>query len=336
MSINHVKEYNRDIREWLLKVFVFASAIPKDRLVGRACPVCRSAESVFYANNDHLDYVRCNGCSLIYMNPAPAPDTVDKGFEGEDTLLMEYFSIIRKHRGAPPPKPDPVTDNKLKDIYAIKSSGKLLDVGCSTGEFLHKAKHFYEVEGVEVNPHTAPIAEQHFKVHKQFLHEPGLAPVYDIVTLHQILYGVPDPVGLLNDIHSILKDDGILYINSPNADSYAMALYGGKANHLYGYTTLNVFNRQSLAALAEHTGFEILSYRTEWLDIYLTDLAEFYDRPDRFIHKRNCHLPEYENKIRNEDMLHQTLDPNLGMRGNYLVAVLRKANRRVDTGFEIA
>ena len=105
---------------------------------------------------------------------------------------------------------------------------------------MHKAKHFYEVEGLEVNPHTAAIAEQHFKVHKHFLGELDLKPEYDIVTLHQILYGIPDPVGLLCDIHGVLKEDGLLYINTPNANSYSMALYRGKANHLYGYTTLNV------------------------------------------------------------------------------------------------
>lgn len=324
MSLNHVKAYNRKIREWLLKVFALAASIPKDKLVRRDCPVCGSAENTFFANNDYLDYVQCSQCNLIYLNPAPLPGMVDKGFQGEDELLMEYFSIIRKYKADLPEKQNPLEDNKLKDIYALKSSGRLLDVGCSVGDFLHKAKYFYEVEGVEVNPHTAAIAEQHFKVHKRFLGELDLRPEYDIVTLHQILYGVPGPMGLLRDIHGVLKEDGLLYINTPNADSYAMALYRGKANHLYGYTTLNVFNEQSLAALAEGAGFEILSFRTEWLDIYLTDITEFYDHPDRFIHKRNCHLPDYEEKIRREDALHQQLNPDLGKRGNYLVAILRK------------
>jgi len=319
-----VTEYNRGIREWLLKVFALAATIPKDKLVKRNCPVCGTTENKLFANNDHLDYVQCDQCTLIYMNPALSPDMVEKGFQGEDELLMEYFSIVSKYKIGIPVKTDPLVDNKLKDIYAFKPSGKLLDVGCSVGDFLHKAKHFYEVEGVEVNPQTAAIAEQHFKVHKYFLGELGLEPKYDIVTLHQILYGVPDPVGLLCDIHRILKNGGLLYINTPNANSYAMALYRGKTNHVYGYTTLNVFNQQSLTELAGRAGFEILSFRTEWLDIYLTDITEFYDHPDRFIHKRNCHLSGYEEKISHEDALHKKLNQDLGARGNYIVAVLKK------------
>jgi SAM-dependent methyltransferase len=332
MSLNHVKEYNREIREWIIKVFTLAAAISKGQLARRVCPVCGSVESTFFANNDYLDYEQCNKCSLIYMNPAPTAEMVAKGFQGEDELLMEYFTIISKYKTGIPPKPNPLEDNKLKDIYAVKPSGKLLDVGCSVGDFLHKAKYFYDVEGVEVNPHTSAIAEQHFKVHKHFLGELDLGPMYDIVTLHQILYGVPDTVGLLRDINGVLKDDGLLYINTPNSDSYALELYRGKANHLYGYTSLNVFNQQSLAALAEKTGFEILSCRTEWLDIYLTDLAEFYDHPDSFIHKRNCHLPNYEEKIRQEDAFHISLNPDLGSRGNYLVAILGKADRNSAAG----
>ena len=56
---------------------------------------------------------------------------VDKGFQGEDELLMKYLSIISKYKTGIPAKPDPLADNKLRDIYAFKPSGKLLDVGCS-------------------------------------------------------------------------------------------------------------------------------------------------------------------------------------------------------------
>ena len=319
-----MKEYNREIREWLLKVFALADAIPKNKLIEKNCPVCGAAENAFFANNDHLDYVQCKQCTLVYMNPAPPPGMVNKGFQGEDELLMEYFSIISKYKTGIPAKPDPFADNKLKDIYALKPSGKLLDVGCSVGDFLHKAKHFYDVEGIEVNPHTAAIAQKHFKVHKHFLSELDLMPEYDIVTLHQILYGVPDPVGLLRDIHKVLKDDGILYINTPNADSYAMRLFKGKANHLYGYTTQNVFNIKALETLAACCGFKVTFFRTEWLDIYYMDIISFLANDGNFIHKRNSHLPAYEEHIAMEDALQSRMNLDLENHGNYMIAVLTK------------
>jgi len=76
--------------------------------------------------------------------------------------------------------------------------------------------------------------------------------------------------------------------------------------------------------LARKAGFRILSIRTEWLDIYLTDIYEYLSNPDQFIHKRNSHIPGYEEKISAEDALLKSFDLDLKKRGNYIVAVLGK------------
>ena len=324
MNLNHMKDYNCDIRNWMLRVADFSKCLSKKALTMRSCPVCKSNNSNFFANNGSLNYEKCNACSLIFMNPTIDMEDINEGFKGEDALVMEYVQQITKYKTSIPPKPDPLVDNKLLDIYKIKRSGKLLDIGCSVGDFLHKAKYFYEVEGVEVNPYTSAIAEQYFKIHKDYLAALNLKSEYDIVTLNQVLYGVPDPVGLFEDIYKVLNDKGILYVNTPNSDSSAVKLYQGKVNHLHGYTTQNLFNKQSLNKLASITGFRIISFRTEWLDIYFTDLNEYFGNPSMFIHKRNCYVDQYEGKIACEDELQKLLNLNLENRGNYLVAVLAK------------
>lgn len=332
MSLNHNHSYNQQIREWLIKNFEYARYLSQQNLKHRDCPVCASANSMFFANNGCLDYVQCQDCALVYMNPTLDLTAVQQGFQGDDQLLMDYFAIIAQYRTSPAiGKPNPLLDNKLKDIYRYKSRGKLLDIGCSVGDFLYKAQYFYDVEGLEINPVTARIAGQRFRVHSDYLHNliddnfNQFNKQYDIVSMHQILYGVPDPVGLLKNIHTILKDDGILYVNTPNADSYAMRLYKGKSNHLYGYTTQNVFNRYSLEKLADCSGFTVSFFRTEWLDIYYTDIIAYLDDDDGgFIHKRNSHLPDYEKNIAMEDGLQAKMDLDFGEHGNYMIAVLTK------------
>ena len=330
MSVNYIRDYSREIRSWLLRVAEYTAMLPKHLLVRRACPLCGSDDSALFAHNGHLGYERCRACMLVYMNPAITAESVKRGFAGDDDLLMDYFRIIMKYKSGLPEKPNAETDSKLKDIYRHKRSGRLLDVGCSVGDFLHRAKFFYDVEGVEVNPLTSVVAEQHFKVHKKVLSSLSLDKNYDVVTLHQILYGVPEPVELLRDIRKVLRDDGILYVNTPNADSHAVNLYRGRANHFYGYTTQNVFNHRSLSKLAELTGFRVTYFRTEWIDIYITDLVEYYEHPDQFIHKRNSQIKDYEERIRQEDELHKTLMPDLGPHGNYIVAILEKSQAGVS------
>lgn len=323
MSLNYRSDYNADLRQWLQDNFRVAAALAASLLRARPCPVCGSTEHRHHANNGYFDYVRCAGCSLVFMNPCYDLARVSEGFCGADELLMSYFRLMIRYKGAVDDRrPAPECDGKLCDIWQFKQSGRLLDVGCSVGDFLHKAKHFFEVEGVEVNPHTAEVAARHFRVHRDYLDTLRLPAEYDVVTLNQILYGVPEPVALLRDIEAVLAPGGILYINTPNADSYAMATFGGRANHLYGYTSLNVFNRRALEAAAAAAGLEVVSFRTEWLDIHYADLMALADDPANFIHKRNTHRPGYEEMICNEEALQTKLGIDLGERGNYLVAVL--------------
>jgi len=327
MSLNHNESYNKEVRKWIEDNLKYTKYLSSQNLIKRDCPVCKSSEHTHFANNGYLDYSKCQNCGLVFMNPTLDELSVQDGFKGGDDLLMSYFKLIQKYKKfdtLTDTKPNPKEDNKLKDICDFKQNGKLLDIGCSVGDFLHKAKYFYEVEGVEVNPNTSAYAKKYFKVHTDYLSNLKLKKEYDIVTLHQILYGVPDNTSLLKDIHKILKDDGILYINTPNSDSYAMKLFGGKCNHLYGYTSLNIFNRQSVEKLAKLSGFKVSFFRTEWLDIYSMDIKEFYDNPDKFIHKRNTHLENYSKSIKLEDEVQNKLNTDLKNGGNYLVAILEK------------
>lgn len=324
MSLNYIKQHNIDIRNFIERSFTFARSLSKQLLKEQNCPLCGSAEKKFFAESNKLKYWRCSDCTLLYMSPAVSPEMMIDGFQGHDELMMEYFHVMSKYKCDILVKPDPLNDIKLVDIYKVKKTGRLLDVGCAFGDFLHKAKHFYDVEGIEVNPYTAAIAEQNFTIHKKFLSELNLPAVYDIVVLHEILYGTPDPIALLRDITSVMKDDAILYIHSGNSDSYATQLFQEKVNHLQVYTMLNVYNRKSLERLASLSGFSVKSFRTEWLDIYLTDLLPFLNGDDKFIHKRNIHIENYEEKLQTEDAFHSASPLDLGDRGNYLIAILEK------------
>jgi len=328
MSLNHNESYNKEIRKWIKKNIKYTKYLSKQNLIMRDCPVCKSSKYKDFINNGYLNYCLCESCGLVFMNPSLDESSVQDGFLGGDELLMSYFRLMKKYKKFDvtlDKKPNPKKDNKLKDIYEFKKSGKLLDIGCSVGDFLHKAKYFYDVEGVEINPNTSIYAKKHFKVHTDYLSNLALKKEYDIISMHQILYGVPDTISLLKDIHKILKNDGILYINTPNSNSYAMKLFKDKVNHICGYTTQNIFNIQSLRKLAELSGFKVSNHRTEWLDIYTQDILEFYNNPDKFIHKRNTHLKNYTQNIKKEDKFQKKMSYDLKDGGNYIIAILEKA-----------
>jgi len=96
MSLNYKSNYNQDIRNWLIKVDKYAEDLSKQKLVRRACPVCGSNQSTFFSDNTHFRYEQCKKCSVVYMNPVVDLENVNKGFKGDDDLLMDYFSLMLK------------------------------------------------------------------------------------------------------------------------------------------------------------------------------------------------------------------------------------------------
>ncbi len=94
-------------------------------------------------------------------------------------------------------------------------SGRLLDVGCSSGHFLKVAlDHGYDIHGVEPNPEMAKFATESLKLPKiqcgtlHAAHYPDAS--FDAVTLWDVLEHVEDPGGILEEVRRVLRPGGWL------------------------------------------------------------------------------------------------------------------------------
>jgi SAM-dependent methyltransferase len=98
-------------------------------------------------------------------------------------------------------------------------SGRLLDVGCSNGQFMYHLRPLgFLSEGVELNPATAAIAERNgFRVFQGQLSEAKFADqTFDVVNLGDLIEHVPNPRALIEECRRILKVNGVLIISTPN------------------------------------------------------------------------------------------------------------------------
>jgi SAM-dependent methyltransferase len=99
--------------------------------------------------------------------------------------------------------------------------GRLLDVGCGCGFFLKSAQDAgWEVLGVDLNTKAISYATSHLQVNAlpgdlRDAHFPDGS--FDLVTLWNVLDHAPDPIDLLREVHRVLKDDGRVFIRTPNA-----------------------------------------------------------------------------------------------------------------------
>ena len=160
----------------------------------------------------------------------------------------------------------------------------LLDVGCSSGAFLHAAvKLGFRAEGVEPALQAAATAQAAgLKVHQGLLQEAGYADgQFDAITLFEVIEHLQQPQDLLKECRRILRPGGILLIGTGNTDSWSMAALGARWEYLHiakhgGHVSF--FNPGSIASLAQRSGFSVAAVRT---------------RGVRFCEKGDCANPIY-------------------------------------------
>jgi SAM-dependent methyltransferase len=235
------------------------------------CAVCGSSDtSQLFTLPDYLldrkdvqaTFVRCQSCGLVYQNPRPTPDEMSQHYPPEyesystpdDTgnaswLLQQAIQLGLRKRG--------------RFITRHKQSGRLLDIGCATGFFLNgmRAQGQWDLYGVEISPYAARVAQEKYGLNVRIgTLEDAAFPdnFFDVVTLWDVLEHLHEPVKSLQEIHRVLKPDGLLVFRVPNLASLDARLFGPFWAGLDPPRHLYVFSPRTVETLLHKTGFSSL------------------------------------------------------------------------------
>ena len=235
------------------------------------CNLCSSNQTVLYykgrdrqlGGTERFQLVRCQQCGLIYLNPRPSRDEISRYYPDD----YEPFIRFRHHRSGLLARWSYTRylDKRCRAVMRWKSSGRLLDVGCATGEFLARMKEYgWQVQGVELSPTASETARRKYDL-DVFTGDLAQARFpdrhFDVVTLWDVLEHLHDPLAELAEINRILKDDGLLVIELPNTKSFDAALFGSYWIGLDMPRHLYVFPPSSLETMLKQGGFQIVSQR---------------------------------------------------------------------------
>ena len=168
--------------------------------------------------------------------------------------------------------------NILKKHLSLKNA-KVLDIGCGGGLFLSLLKQEgAEVLGIELSDSRAQYAKtkHNLEIHKRPIEsefwQKGYANHFDAVTLWDVIEHVNYPFETLQSAVNVLKEGGLLLIDTPCRDSFyhrfgelTYRLSGGRfptflnamySSHLFGHK--QIFSMKEMKELFESVGLEVI------------------------------------------------------------------------------
>ena len=243
-------------------------------LEARSCPACGSAnERVLFRKSGGV-YVACNKCSMVYLNPVFKDEILEHHYRNNHELQGEAVSSdIDFYRQI-----------YLKGLGIISScvpDGKnILDVGCSTGVFLDIAKNGgWQTFGLELNEKESIISKQKGHVIKEEMIESvNFDEKFSAITLWDVFEHIKDGHGFLNQAKRLLRDDGVIFIQSPSRDSLAARIMQSSCNMFDGLEHVNLYGYESLSIVAASAGYRIDSFETVISEIgVMNNYIDYYD-----------------------------------------------------------
>lgn len=216
-------------------------------------------------SQDAFKIMRCRECGLYFISPRPSLAEIMQyypyeGYEPYYAAIDERPTLERLHRCH-------IQRKRCRFFERAKTEGRLLDVGCATGNFLAQIRERgeWETYGVEINQAAAEYARERFELnvfHGELREACYPSDYFDVVTMWSVLEHLHDPLGSVREVRRILRPGGILSFTIPNGDSLDAQLFGphwaffDPPRHLY------TFSRRALEELLSRGGFEIIEVRS--------------------------------------------------------------------------
>lgn len=239
----------------------------------RNCPGCgqNDFEVLFESNMENADFaeeaaetvymipgtkwgrhVRCRNCQLVYVNPIERVSRINQAYSRRKS---GDACIIRKIRLSN-------SESQVKLIKQYKNGAHLLDIGCGEGFFLFSASRSgYTTKGIELSQDAAEYARREFGLDVEAKPFEALRfpeNHFDVITLWQVLEHVPHPRLILQEVHRILKPEGLLALSTPDIGGLPARVLGRRWWNIRRLH-INQFTTKTLLTALKNIGFRNVS-----------------------------------------------------------------------------
>lgn len=220
-------------------------------------------KDILHGYSGEFEVVQCEKCGLSRTNPRPPESEIGSYYphdyipyriniesrnENKNYIKKYIFNILN------------LENRKLPDI----KKGYMLEIGCSTGEYMQKARDLgWQCDGIEFSSNIANICrEKGFNVQSctvDMASKPNYK--YDLIVAWMVIEHLYDPVASLIKIRSWSSENCILIGSVPDFGSLERKIFGKYWYALQLPTHLYHFNKKTLQVTLENAGWTLTNIR---------------------------------------------------------------------------
>lgn len=212
--------------------------------------------SIFWDNDKTIPTIdlvvsMCDSCAFLFQRSAYVNNEYDIVMQ---KVYNAYQMMDRSIR------PFPISENSVGHALKFLSDNvdfshiiNVLEVGSNRGDFLYHLKlRFSHINIIGIEPSNLDFVG--VPTVRAFFSRDVFSNKFDLVIIRHVLEHIKHPVNFLNDIKTILADDGKLFIEVPNTRNDLM-----EKIEVFTPDHVNYFFSSSLLRLVKEAGMNLLA-----------------------------------------------------------------------------
>jgi len=235
----------------------------------RPCALCGSLIFKPALVCEGFSFVKCKNCGLVQRNPQPDKNEILARYSS--TYGNDYLSYELKNETAfltlqQLALKDAGFSKLEKTLFATveksrAESPSILDIGCATGALIASLRDKgWRVTGVEISPSAVYAKnERKLDVRNVPLEEINFPEnSFDVILASHLIEHLNEPKTFLEETYRILKNNGSLFITTPDISGFQSRLFGSRwrsaiFDHLY------LFSMRTLSKMLKTIGYKVVS-----------------------------------------------------------------------------
>jgi SAM-dependent methyltransferase len=195
------------------------------RIKYKHCPLCEStsisllkeAECTQHPNYNPslpstIGWMRCGDCEHVFT---------DGYFTDEALEILFSKTVAQQTIGYQVEQQRMISAKMIEKVLPFQSSGRWMDIGAGNGSLLFTASEYgFDAVGVDLRQdNVSQLHELGFEAHCSDFQDLENVPLFNVISMADVLEHMPFPVKALQHVHRLLVDGGVALISMPNTES---------------------------------------------------------------------------------------------------------------------